>query len=52
MYCNSYFGEPERSVKKARFAEHHRPSTVDSEVSYNIYKDQPGNEMIIRCKKE
>ena len=42
--CNSceadYVGESERSLK-ARFSEHRRPSTTNSEVSQHIHLDQP-----------
>ena len=36
----AYVGETERSLK-ARFSEHRRPSSVNSEVSKHIHKDNP-----------
>ena len=38
----TYIGETERSLK-ARFGEHRRPSSVNSEVSRHIHTDQPGH---------
>ena len=39
-YEASYVGETERSLK-ARFSEHRRPSSVNSEVSKHIHTDKP-----------
>jgi hypothetical protein len=38
----SYIGETERSLK-ARFSEHRRPSSVNSEVSQHIHQAYPGH---------
>ena len=41
-----YVGETERSLR-ARFSEHRRPSSVTSEVSQHLHKDQPGHSVDI-----
>ena len=52
-----YIGETERSFK-ARFDEHKRPSSVNSEVSRHIYQENPGHSVsltgsrILRWNKE
>ena len=47
---DSYIGETERTLR-ARFQEHCRPSSVNSEISRHIHKDSPGHNVDINNAK-
>ena len=47
---DSYIGETERTLR-ARFQEHCRPSSANSEISRHIHKDSPGHNVDINNAK-